>query len=228
MSTKKYILLFASITIILTLYGTIKHRLEVSNQTEAFNQWINGWLSDGIKMRKEYHNKLNAINFTEIKSEKEYMDVNRMKEFKSSLQQLLDVELWKINKSISITNEWYNKIDPMLKGKISEEDIKFLKSQFTEALKEGQSFKELTSQYLNSRLDFTNFLLERDCKLTANDEKMYNTLTANIQSSASRYRAAVNNTYTNRMRRINEFNSHFQYKNIDILMDIVPDGIQNN
>jgi len=227
MSIKKKILIFISLIIVITIYGAIKNKSKTENRETVVNEWFNGWTKELIAARQIYHNKLKTVPIKEITSDSEYFDINSMKELKESIEGLLEVELWKINSGIKISEKWYRKIDPLLKSSIESDKIEYLKKYIEIGLEETISFKQITNDYFNDQLYFVNFLLEKNCSLIASDEKMYTELTKKIETSSTIYNNVVNNTYKNRLKRIEEFNKEFKNENIDILLDIVPDGVRN-
>ena len=227
MSIKKKILIFVSLIIIVTIYGAMKSKSKPETQENAVTEWFNGWTRELIEARQAYHDKLSAVPIKEIKSENEYFDVNSMKELKTSLEGLLAIEMWKINKGLEINKKWYDKIDPMLNSSIDIDKVDYLKKYFEIGIEETKEFKQITSDYFNDQLAFVNFLLEKDCSLTASDEKRYNELTSKIETSSTIYNNTVADTYNNRMKRVREFNEKFKNENVDILLDIVPDGERN-
>jgi hypothetical protein len=193
----------------------------------AINRWINGWVDETIEMRKIYHTKLNSIQPVEIKSDKDYLNVNLIKKRKEVLEQLLKIELWKFDKSNEINDRWYNKIDSLLSKSVSKEQISFLKDYITKGNNLVNDFRQVSNNYFNSQILFTNFLLERNCNLKSSDELEYNNLTLNVENCSKIYTDEVNNLYNNYLHRVKEFNLHFKNDQIDKLIDIIPDGVLN-
>jgi hypothetical protein len=224
MSIKKKILIFISIIILITLYGAIKEKNKKQNKDKAATEWFNGWIQEAIEMREMYHLKLSKLPIKEIISENEYFDVESMQELKKSQEGSLAVEIWKIDRSIEISNKWYDNITPMLSNYHSVEKIEYLKNYLKIGITEGQSFKHITSEYFNDHLEFVEFLLDRDCDLSPKDEDLYNNLARKVEASSIKYTNAVANIYNNNIRRTKEFNIQFENENLDILLDIITEG----
>jgi hypothetical protein len=222
MSIKSKIGLFISIILILTLIGYFSKSNQNKKTLSIFNDWFNGWNNEEIEMRKTYHLKLNSLSIVEMNNQ-DYLDIEKLKKFKNFIENLGEVELWKIDKSLEIDRKYYNQIDKLF-GEEYKEQTSYLKLKFEEGFTEGNSFKQITSNYINDQLSYINFFLDRNCKLKKEDEKMYNLLSSNVENSSKIYNNSVNDFYTNKLRRIKEFNKHFKNESLDRLIKTIEQG----
>jgi len=226
MTIKQKVFVFLIVIIAITSYGIFRKNYQDKKQLNEINNWFNGWINETIEMRKTYHSKITSFQIVEIKSDADYFDINKMKAFKNFLEQVLEVELWKIDKSMEIDNNWYNKMDPSYNIKFPEQTT-FLKQQFNKGIDLCNKFRQKTINYVNDQLAFINFLLEKNCILVPSDEIMYNNFASKIENSSTLYRAAVDEMYNVNLQRVKDFNLHFKNENIDKLIDIIPDEVIN-
>jgi hypothetical protein len=224
MTIKQKVIVFLIVIIAITSYGLFQKNFQDKKNVNDINNWFNGWVNETIEMRKTYHSKIDSIQVVEISPPKDYFDVNKMKAFKNCLEQVLEAELWKIDKGLEIDNNWINKLDPSLDEKYPEQ-ITFLKDQLNKGKNEVTKFREETINYVNDQVSFINFLLEKNCVLVQSDEMMYNNFASKIENSSKIYRDAVNYMYNINLQRVKEFNLHFKNENLDKLIDIIPDGV---
>lgn len=207
-------------------YGKYKDNLQEQKTSDDFNNWLNGWMNECFEVRKSYSSKINSITIVEIKSNADYSDANKMRAYKNCLEQVLDAELWKIDKIIEADNIWSKKFDPIFGVKFPEQS-KYLLEQFDKGKNEGNKFRQITINYINDQVAFVNFLLEKNCTLVKSDEAIYNNFSSKIQNSTMIYNKAVSDIYNINLKRVKEFNLHFKNANLDKLVDIIPDGIIN-
>jgi len=207
-------------------YGKYKDNLQEQKISDDFNNWVNGWINECIEVRKAYSSKIHSITMVEITSNSDYSDVNKMRACKSCLEEVLDAELWKMDKIIEADSIWYKKFVPVFGIKFPEQS-KYLLEQFDVGKNEALKFRQTTINYINDQLAFINFLLEKNCILVKSDEAICNKFSSKIQNSTKIYNNAVNDIYNINIKRVKEFNLHFKNVNIDKLIDIIPDGIIN-
>ena len=226
MTIKKKIAVFIIVILAITSFGIFKENFQNKKNINEFNNWLNGWISNLIEMRKTYSLKLDSIQIVELHTPDDYWDINKMKAFKGFLGQILEVELWKIDKGLEIDNIWSKKLDSKLNEKYPEQ-FTFLKDQINKGDLNANEFRLKTINYVNDQVSFINFLLEKKCILVQSDEMMYNNFSSKIENSSKIYRDAVNDFYSINIQRVKNFNLHFKNENIDKLIDIIPDGVIN-
>lgn len=230
MTIKQKIVAFITVIVAMTVYGTYianSQKQDSSNSMKLLREWFNEWTAEAIEIRKTYHNKINFIPIVEIKSNSDYLDINKMKSYKRFLEQVLAVELWNMDSSLELSNKWCNSIEPKLKTALNTEQINYLKKYLKDGILAAQKFRQLTIEYTNAQFYFINYLLEKNCKLTVSDEPMYNSLASKVETTAKLYRDEVNYNYTNRMSKVKELNKQLKFDNVDELLDLLPDGIIN-
>lgn len=223
MTIKKKIAVFIIVILAITSFGIFKENFQNKKNINEFNNWLNGWISNLIEMRKTYSLKLDSIQIVELHTPDDYWDINKMKAFKGFLGQILEVELWKIDKGLEIDNIWSKKLDSKLNEKYPEQ-FTFLKDQINKGDLNANEFRLKTINYVNDQVAFVNWLLNKNCILTQSDEPMYNTFSSNIENSSTIYRSAVTEMYDINLQRVKDFNLKFKNENIDKLVDIIPDG----
>jgi hypothetical protein len=221
MSIKKKVAVFVIVILAIASYGNLKEYFEERNTDNRFIEWFNGWIAESTVMRKDYHIKISSLKVVEIKSSNDYFDVKRMIEYKYFIKELLKVELWKIDKTLEISNKWYNKIDPLLSESLNKEQLSYLKRYLNEGKSKGNEFRQLTKDYINDQIIFANFLLERNCKLSDTDEVRYNELVSKTTQSSTLYAKAIKDISETSIPKIKEFNSHFNNANLDKLIGVI-------
>jgi hypothetical protein len=224
MSIKRKIGWLVIILLTLILIGYFLRSYRSKKSLITFNNWFNGWVKEEIDMRKTYHLKLDSLSVVEINNQ-DYHNVEKLKKYKHFLEQLGKVELWKIDKSFEIDKIYYDQIDKLFGGETDlKEQISFLKLKFNEGFKEVNNFRQITVNYVNDQLKFLNYLIERNCNLNKNDEKMYTLLSSNVENSSKTYNNSVSDMFNNKLRRVKEFNEHFKNENVGKLIQIVEKG----
>lgn len=230
MTVKQKILTFVIVIIAIISYGAVKEHYQeerVNKSTEAIKAWLNDFSGQMIEIIKEYHRKTSEIKYVAIESDNDYFNINKMKSLKESLEQTLKVELWKIDKIIELSKTTNYNVEIKLENHISKEQIKALKNYINENINEAEKFRQLTIDYTNNQISFINFLLDRNCKLSTNDETMYNNLANKVENSAKQYNNKINEINKNKFSRVKELNKQLKISNVEKFLDILSDEVIN-
>ena len=137
MKTKQIIGLLVFVILVVAFFGLSKQRKE-KLATDGITEWFNGWTSDLVKIRTIYHEQVGLLSIPDMKDE-DYFKAGKLEELKNLLQKTKKLELWKIDTATLISDYWYNNIT-QLQGKITGEQIVFLKSYFLDGQKRGPIF----------------------------------------------------------------------------------------
>jgi hypothetical protein len=221
MKAKQMIGLLVLLILIVAVFATLKHRKE-KLAIDGINEWFNGWTSDLVKIRTVYHEQVGLLSIPDMKEE-DYLKADKLGELRISLQKTKKLELWKIDTATLISDYWYNNIDQM-QGKITSEQIVFLKSYFLDGQKRGADFRQLTLTYFDDYLNLVNFMygiIISGKKMDTSGLQNYNDLQTTYARSQENYTKKVNDIYAYNLKRVEEFNSKFNNSNVTKMINLI-------
>lgn len=221
MKPKQTIIILVLVVLIVAVFGTLKKR---NNKvaTEGITEWFNGWTSDLVITRTIYHEQVGLLSIPDMKEE-DYLKADKLEELKSLLQKTKKLELWKMDTLTLISDYWYNKIDQM-QGKLTADQIIFLKSYFLDGQKRGADFRELTVTYFDDFLNYINFMYETVIsgkKMDKSGLQIYNDLQTTYIRSQESYTKKVSDIYAYNLKRVEEFNSKFNNANVTKMINLL-------
>jgi hypothetical protein len=204
MKAKRILFILVAIAIIFTLFVKLKAQKEKS-ATEGIYEWFNGWTSDLVKIRKTYHEKVGLLPIPDTTN---YDSIDP-----KALIELID-----------LLDFWYNKINLILTGKLTNELILFLKNNLLDGQKIGVDFRQFTVTYFDDYLNLINFMYDVQSygRKMDNDEVLkYNNLQARYLQSQDNYTKKVNDIYNYNVKRVEEFNNQFKNANVSDLLKLI-------
>lgn len=221
MKAKQTIGFLALVLLIVVVFGTLKNRKE-KLAIDGINDWFNGWTSDLVKIRTIYHEQVGLLSIPDMKEE-DYLKADKLEELKNLLQKTKKLELWKMDTLTLISDYWYNKIDQM-QGKLTADQIIFLKSYFLDGQKRGADFRQLTVTYFDDFLNYVNFMygvVISGKKMDKSGLEIYNDLQTIYLRSQEGYTKKVSDIYAYNLKRVEEFNSKFNNTNVTKMINLL-------
>jgi hypothetical protein len=221
MKAKQTIGILALVILIVVVFGTLKNRKE-KLAIDGINEWFNGWTSGLVKIRTIYHEQVGLLPIPDM-NEEDYLKADKLGELKNLLQKTKKLELWKIDTATLISDYWYNKIDQM-QGKLTADQIGFLKSYFLDGQKRGADFRQLTVTYFDDYLTVVNFMYSTIISgknLDKSGLQNYNELQATYIRSQENYTKKVKDIFAYNLKRVEEFNSKFNNPNVTKMINLI-------
>jgi hypothetical protein len=221
MKAKRTIVILVSLVLIVAVFGTLKKRKE-KGATEGITEWFNGWTSDLVKVRAMYNEQVGLLSIPEMKEE-DYLKADKLEELKNLLQKSKKMELWKMDTLTLISDYWYNKID-QLQGKLTADQVVFLKSYFLDGQKRGADVRQWTVTYFDDFLNYVNFMygiVISGKKMDNSGLQIFNDLQTTYLRSQDSYTKKVSDIYTYNLKRVEEFNSKFNNTNVTKMINLI-------
>lgn len=121
MKSKSFLYFLATIIIIVAIFYITSNGKKDKIATDHYLEWFNGWTSDLVKIKTIAHEKSGLIKIPGELKDKDLTNPEKLKEFRNFIEQTKELELWKIDTGSMINDNWYNKIDQLLKEKLTSE-----------------------------------------------------------------------------------------------------------
>jgi hypothetical protein len=228
MKAKNLLYFLATIIIIIAIFYVTSNGKKDKIANDHYLEWFNGWTSDLVKIKTIAHEKSGLIKIPgELKGE-DLTNPEKLKEFRNFIQQLKKLELWKIDTGSVINDNWYNKIDQLLKEKLTSEQVIFVKNKLLEGEKNLADFRQVSVIYFDDYFNLINFMcgavndaISLGRGIDNNDINKFNNLKTIYNQSQENYTKAVNKIYAYDVKRLEEFNDHFKNPNITKILNLV-------
>jgi hypothetical protein len=222
MKAKNFVYALLIIITVAIIGVTIKNRKEKLSEKGIYD-WFNGWTADLVKFRTIYHEKLSKIAIPDTTDEGA-LNEKKLRELLSYLTQTKELELWKIDSGLIVTDFWFKKIDPMLSGKLNEDLTAKLKNYMLEGQKIGMDFRQQSQTYFDDYLTVISFIhniISVGKKMDNNERNVYSNLQSKYLQSQEKYTKRVNEIYAYNVKRVEEFNIQFKNPNISKLLNLI-------
>lgn len=197
MKTKNLIYALLVIVAIAIIGVTNKNREEKLSEKGIYD-WFNGWTSDLVKVRTVYHERLAKLAKPDTTNE-DAINEKKLRELLSFLEQMKELEIWKMDSGLVVSDFWYKKIDQMLSGKINQEQIVTLKNYLLDGQKIVIDFRQQSLTYFDDYITVISYIhniISSGIKMDNNEKSIYSNLQSKYLQSQEKYTKRVNEIYS--------------------------------